>query len=148
MKQKVMVYVIAIAICAVGFPFYYGFTHGPDHTIDKMFTYLMVNNFIDSHGKKAKEANDAIAPMCASKEAAEKIALSVGMMVMPIVGSDGYEYDILKTIKDGDSATVSVKLYSGEKSVVADFKLNKVKNGDPLESFFGRWVLHGVEKGK
>ena len=148
MKQKIIAYVIAIAICVVGFPFYYGFTHGPDNTIDKMFTYLMVNNFIDSHGKNAKEADDAIAPMCASKEVAEKIALGVGMMVMPIVGKDGYEYDILKTSKDGDSATVSVKLYSGEKSVVADFKLNKVKDGDPLESFFGRWVLQGVEKGK
>ena len=143
MKQKIIVYVIAIAICVVGFPLYYGFTHGPDHTIDKMFTCLMVNS--GSHGK---EADDAIAPLCASKEVAEKIALGVGMLLMPIVGSDGYEYDILKTSKDGDSATVSVKLYSGEKSVVADFKLNKVKDGDPLESFFGRWVLQGVEKGK
>ena len=143
MKQKVIVYVIAIAICAVGFPFYYGFTHGPDYTIDKMFTTLMINS-----GSTGKEADDAIASMCASKEVAEKIAVGVGMMVMPIVGSDGYEYDILKTSKDGDSATVSVKLYSDKKSVVADFKLNKVKNGDPLESFFGRWVLQGVEKGK
>ena len=148
MKQKIIVYVIAIAICAVGFPFYYGFTHGPDHTIDKMFTALMINSFIDSHGKKAKEADDTIAPMCASKEVAEKVAVGVGLLLMPIVGDDGYEYDILKTSKDGDSATVSVKLYSGEKSVVADFKLSKVKNGDPLESFFGRWVLQGVEKGK
>ena len=143
MKQKIIVYVIAIAICAVGFPFYYGFTHGPDHTIDKMFTTLMLNN-----NSRGKEADDAIASMCASKEVAEKIAVGVGMMLMPIVDSDGYEYDILKTSKEGDSAIVSVKLYSGKKSVVADFKLNKVKNGDPLESFFGRWVLQGVEKGK
>ena len=143
MKQKIIVYVIAIAICAVGFPFYYGFTHGPDHTIDKMFTYLMLNNH-----SKGKEADAAIAPMCASKEVAEKIALGVGIMVMPVVGKDGYEYDILKTTKDGDSATVAVKLYSGEKSVVADFQLKKVKDGDPLESLFGRWVLQGVEKGK
>lgn len=143
MKQKIIAYVIAIAICAVGFPFYYGFTHGPDHTIDKMFTTLMLNN-----NSRGKEADDAIASMCASKEVAEKIAVGVGMMLMPIVDSDGYEYDILKTSKEGDSAIVSVKLYSGKKSVVADFKLNKVKNGDPLESFFGRWVLQGVEKGK
>ena len=143
MKQKIIAYVIAIAICAVGFPFYYGFTHGPDHTIDKMFTTLMLNN-----NSRGKEADDAIASMCASKEVAEKITVGVGMMLMPIVDSDGYEYDILKTSKEGDSAIVSVKLYSGKKSVVADFKLNKVKNGDPLESFFGRWVLQGVEKGK
>ena len=143
MKQKIIVYVIAIAICAVGFPFYYGFTHGPDHTIDKMFTTLMLNS-----GSKGKDADAAIASMCASKEVAEKIAFGVGLMLMPIVGDDGYEYDILKTTKDGDSATVSVKLYNGDKSVVADFKLKKVKDGDPLESFFGRWLLQGVEKGK
>ena len=143
MKQKIIIYVIAIAICTVGFPFYYGFTHGPDHTIDKMFTTLMLNS-----GSKGKDADAAIALMCASKEVAEKIAFGVGLMLMPIVGDDGYEYDILKTTKDGDSATVSVKLYNGDKSVVADFKLKKVKDGDPLESFFGRWLLQGVEKGK
>ena len=143
MKQKVIAYVIAIAICAVGFPFYYGFTHGPDQTIDRMFTTLMLNS-----SSKGKDADAAIASMCASKEVAEKIAVGVGIMLMPVVGKDGYEYDILKTTKDGDSATVSVKLYNGKKSVIADFKLKKVKDGDPLESFFGRWLLLGVEKGK
>ena len=143
MKQKIIVYVIAIAICVAGFPLYYGFTHGPDHTIDKMFTTLMFNS-----GSTGKDADDAIASLCASKEVAEKIAVAVGVMLMPIVGSDGYEYDIVKTSKDGDSATVAVKLYSGEKSVVADFQLKKVKDGDPLESLFGRWILQGVEKGK
>lgn len=143
MKQKIIAYVIAIAICVIGFPFYYGFTHGPDSTVDKMFISLMLNN-----NSKGKDADDAIVPVCASKDVAEKIAIGVGLMVMPIAGSDGYEYDIVKTVKDGDSATVSVKLYNGEKSVLADFQLKKEKAGDLLETFFGKWVLQGVKKGE
>ena len=39
-------------------------------------------------------------------------------------------------------------VYSGEKSVVADFQLKKVKEEDPLESLVDRGILQVVGRGK
>ena len=143
---------VALAICAGVFPFYHEFKNGPDDTIDKMFTSLAFNNCLTKVTKVEVDANDVFEPWCESKEVATQITVRVGLLLVPIIGNNGeWEYDIIKTNKNGDSATVTVKLYNNrnnKKSVVVDFMLKKVKEGDILDRYFGRWVLHSVERGK
>lgn len=140
---------VALAIFAATFPFYYEFKHGPDDTIDNMFTSLVLNKYLTKAAKVEVETNNVFEPWCESKDVANQITLHVGLLLLPIIANGDYwEYDIIKTHKDGDSATVSVKLYNNKKSVIVDFLLKKVKEGDMFERHFGRWVLHGVEKGK
>ena len=143
---------VALAICAAAFPFYYEFKNGPDDTIDKMFTAVWLHSSLSKVTKVEVAPNNSIAPWCESKEVATQITVRVGLLLVPIIGNnDEWEYDIIKTNKNGDSATVTVKLYNNrnnKKSVIVDFMLKKVKEGDILDRHFGRWVLQGVEKSK
>lgn len=140
---------VALAICAGVFPFYYEFKNGPDDTIDKMFTAVWLHNSLSNITKVEVAPDDSIAHLCISKDVAEQITFRLGLLLVPIIGGgERYDYDIVKTKKDDDSATVSVKLYSSKRSVIVDFMLKKVKEGDMLDRHFGRWVLHSVERGK
>ena len=67
MKQKLIVYTIAIAICAVGFPFYWEFTHGPDSTVDKMFNGMALTGAVG---------------YCADASVKDKVQMGLGLTIM------------------------------------------------------------------
>ena len=128
MKQKIMVYAIAIVACAIGFPFYWGFTHGPDSTIEKMFDGMAI---IGEPG------------YCVDASVKEQVQLGLGAIIMQNGLTKDVESDIVKTEKKDDgTATVSVKLSSGNKSAMVEFSLKKE------EGFLGDWKITGIAKGK
>ncbi len=141
MKQKIVAYVIAIAICAIGFPFYWQYKHSPSNRVDDMFTTVALSGL--SKSDKATEA--AIAAHCTSKDEAEKVMLGIGLLIMKNIGAQEWDYDVLDTAKNGDEAKVRVKLYAEEnkdKSVVAVLNLKKDAG------FFGAWKISGIDKDK
>ena len=140
---------IAIPVLVAIFATYDRISHSPDDTINDVFKSLATQQFWSKALNTEVDPNHVFAPCSESKDVANQIAIRVGQLLVPIVVNGGYyEYDIIKTNKDGDSATVSVKLYNNKKSVIVDFHLKKVKEGDMLDRCFGRWVLHGVGKGQ
>ena len=139
MKQKVIAYVIAIVICAIGFPFYWQYTHSPSSRVDDMFTAVAISGL----SKNDNAAEVAIAAPCTSKEDAGKVMLGIGLLVMQNIGAKEWDYEVLDTVKNGEEAKVRVKLYAEEhkeKSVVAVLNLKKDTG------FFGDWKVSGIDK--
>ena len=128
MKQKLIVYAIAIAICAVGFPFYWEFTHGPDSTVDKMFNGMALTGAVG---------------YCADASVKDKVQMGLGLTIMQSGMTNDVDHDIVKTDKKDDgTATVSVKLSSSGKSATVDFTLKKE------DGLFGDWKITDIAKGK
>jgi len=128
MKQKIIIYAVAIAICVIGFPFYWGFTHGPDSTVDKMFDGMALT------GEPG---------YCADATVKEKVQMGLGAIILQSGMTKDVDHDVVKTEKrDDGTATVSVKLSSEGKSAVVDFALKKE------DGLLGEWKITDIVKGK
>ena len=113
-----MVYAIAIVACAIGFPFYWGFTHGPDSTIEKMFDGMAIT------GEPG---------YCVDASVKEQVQLGLGAIIMQNGLTKDVESGVVKTEKKDDgTATVSVKLSSGNKSAMVEFSLKKKLKTAPI----------------
>lgn len=151
MKQKIITAIVVVILIVIGLPIGELFTNTPASTVDSMFTRVMLQGAAEKISGKESE-KPAFSSLCISEEVAEQIWIGMGLALMPILDEDGWDYDIVGTKKNGDSAVVSVKLNSGSKSVVVDFQLKKVKVSGGLDGylkkFSGNWILTGVEKSK
>ncbi len=129
MKQKIITWAVTIVIAAIGFPFYWVHTHGPDSTVDSMFTGLAFTGEVGNY--------------CTSDAVKEQVKMGLGLIIMQNGMKEGVEHEVAKTDKrDDGTATVAVKLTSGSKTAAVDFTLEKE------EGFFGSWKISGIAKGK
>lgn len=139
MKQKIIIWIVAIAIAVVGFPFYWQYSHSPSNRIESMFDTVALSG-LDTSGK----ATDlAFAYHCTSKTDAAHVMFGLGGIILQNIGAQEWSYDILDISKTGDEAKVRVKIYADankEKSVVAVFSLKK------SEGLLGDWKVHSVAK--
>lgn len=135
-KQKLVAFLVAVAIAAAGFPIYWSFTHGPSDAVEHMFTAMSFASFDKSGDKELK----AIAQHCTSEEKAAEVTIGLGFGIMAKIGEQEWDHDILETKKDGDKADVKVKIYAEnnkDKNFTATFKLKKEAG------FFGEWKVDG-----
>ncbi len=129
MKQKIITWAVAIVIAAIGFPFYWVHTHGPDSTVDSLFNGLAITGEVGNY--------------CTSDAVKEQVQVGLGLIIMQNGLKEEIEHEVAKTDKNDDgTATVAVKLTSGAKSAAVDFSLKKE------EGFFGSWKISGIAKGK
>ncbi len=88
MTQKIIALAVAIVIAAIGFPFYWVHTHGPDSTVDSMFNGLALTGQVGNY--------------CTSDVVKEKVQMGLGLIILQNGMKEELDHEVSKVEKKDD----------------------------------------------